>query len=265
MKYRTSIIALALLGLVTWPCNEAIAGGEKASNSQVKAPEAYSLYLKSGHRSPKWDELIEPGFQSFDGGNYATAYVFLKRAYDRGCRDGLLLFRLGLYKESQGQYKEAASFLAEGAEKLPKQYPGHPLAKSIHDHAGRVLYQADDYARALPELLKAIDVTPDNFMALFMAGQILRIKKEYTQAKQLLEKALAAKLPQDITTNPRPRVLAELMIVAYELKDLDAALSYANQILETSPTDTLAQSYKEKIQRERLRLKEREAIDRLVK
>ncbi|MFH0798970.1 MAG: tetratricopeptide repeat protein [Pseudomonadota bacterium] len=232
--------------------------------SQATAASDYQLYLKSGDRSPKWNEFIEPGFQSFDSGNYATSYVFLHRAYDLGCRDGLLLFRLGIFRETQGQYKEAADILAQAAEKIPQQYPNHPLIKSIHEHAGRVLYQADDYDRALPELKKAIESAPDNFMLLFMAGQISRIKKQYAEAKELFERALKAPLPAG-APDARPKVLKELMILSCELKELDACLSYSVQVLAAAPQDATAISYKQKIEQERIKQHEREIMEKMVK
>ena len=231
----------------------------------VKAPDDYALYLKSGDRSPKWNEFIEPAFQSFDSGNFATAYVFLRRAYDQGCRDGLVLFRLGIYKETQHKYKEAADILAQAAEKMEKQYPKHPVTKSIHEHAGRVLYQADDYERALPELDKALINSPDNFMLLFMTGQILRLKKQYPEAQQAFEKALVAEPPAALAQNARQKVLTELMALAYEVKDLPACQSYIDQVLALSPNNPTAMSYKARIEHELNKQKERELMQKIVK
>lgn len=232
----------------------------------AKAPGNYSLYLKSGDKSPKWNEFIEPAFQSFESGNLATAYVFLNRAYNEGCRDGLVLFMLGLYKESKGAYKAASDLLALAAEKIPKQYPGHRFAKEIHEHAGRVLYQADDYNRALPELKKAIEAKPDNFMVLFMTGQILRVKKQYPEAKEMFEKAMKAAPPEGIAAgNAHLKITAELMMLSFELKEFDNCLKYADEILSINPNDPAAISYKQQIERERFKIKEKETIEKLVK
>lgn len=246
--------------------------GAKADEAKkaTKTPAAtkrsdYSYYLKAGDRSPKWNELIEPGFSSFDSGNLATAAVFLKRAHERGCRDGLLLYRLGIFQESQRQYKVAADLLAEAAEKLPKQYPGHPLARGIHEHAARVLYQADDYARALPELKKALEHDPDNFVLIFMAGQLLRLNKSYAEARTLFEHALQIKPPEGLGLDPNQRVWRELMSVTYELGDLKACAAYADMIIAANPNDQIALSYKQKLERERLRKKELEIIEKIVK
>lgn len=235
------------------------------SRGHAKASNDYQLYLKTGDRSPKWNEFIEPGFQSFDGGNLATAYVFLNKAYNLGCRDALLLYRLGLYQETKGKYKEAADLLAEAAEKIGTQYPSHPLNRTIHEHAGRALYQANDFNRALPELQKALESAPDNFMLLMMTGQILRSEKKYEEAKAVFEKALTVKQPEDLTTDPKIKLWGELMMLSYELKDNETSLAYATKILEKNPGDPVALSYKQRIEYEKFKMREREAIEKIVK
>ena len=225
----------------------------------------YELYLKSGDRSPKWNDLVESGFESFDSGNLPTASIFLERAYNAGCRDALLLFRLGLFRESRGQYKEAAALLKLSAEKIAKQYPSHPLAKGIHEHLGRELFQSNDFDGALSEFKKALEYSPDNFMMLFMSGQILRSKKETDAAKIMFEKALQAKPPAGIPYNPQLKVVSELMAIAFEQKDFDTCLLYADKILSVSPQDATALSYKKKSQEAKLKQREREVIEKIVK
>lgn len=224
------------------------------------------LYRKYGHRSSKWNELIAPGFESFDGGNLATAFVFLQRAYDRGCRDGLVLFRLGLYQESRKAYREAAGLLDLAAKKISTQYPSHPLAKEIDSHAARALYQIDDYDGALSHIREALKYTPDDFMLLFMGGQIQRTKKLYSQARVLMERALAVKIPEGMDRDETRRtVLNELVAITYELGDYDACASYADQVLAMAPHDRTARSYKQKVEHERHLQKQREIIERMVK
>lgn len=219
-----------------------------------------SFYLKSGHRSPQWDEFIEPGFSSFASGNYATAFLFLKQAYDRGCRDGLVLFMLGIFKESQHAYPEAAELLSQAAVAIPKQYPGHRLAKGIHEHAGRALYQVDDYARALPALQKALEYTPDNFMLLFMAGQLLRQNRQYQDAKVLFERAAKAKLPQGLEQESKHRLYRELMILSFDLKDYPACIGYIDQVLALVPNDPTALYYKQRVEQQ---MRQRQQMERL--
>lgn len=236
------------------PPVECKSGGKKVS--AATRPMDYSLYLKSGHRSPMWDDMIESGFQSFDAGNLPTSYIFLGKAFDQGCRDGLVLFRLGIYYESVGQYKEAAEALLQAAEKLKQNYPNHPLSGAIHEHTARALYQANDPDRALPELQKGLQKSPNNFMLLFLTGQILREKGFYNDAKQVFEKALGVRAPKGVGPDAKLRLLTELMIVTFELRQLDASQGYADKVLAISPNDPAALSYKQRIEQARLKTKE---------
>jgi tetratricopeptide (TPR) repeat protein len=163
----------------------------------------YDLYVKSGHRSASWDGMIKAGFSSFDTGDYQTGIVFLQKAYNTGCRDGLLLFKLGLYFETQRNYKEAEKYLKEAQVKLPEQYPDYPETKRMHEHLARLYYQANQFDKAMPELLEALKITPDSFMLLFMSAQILRLNKNYPQAIAAFEKALTV-IEKTATPSPRP-------------------------------------------------------------
>lgn len=264
-KHLARIILVSLLLFSSTLCLAGAASETHKKNTPKKIAKAtndYAFYLKAGDRSPKWNEFIEPGFTTFDNENLATAYVFLNKAFEQGCRDGLVLFRLGIFMEIQKRYPEAAELLAAAAEKIPKQYPGHPLAKGIHEHAGRALYQIDDYARALPELQKAIEHSPDNFMVLFMTGQLLRLSKQYAAARGTFEQAMKATPPKGMEADAKYRLSRELMLLAFELRDFPTCLTYVHQVLAIAPADPLALSYKQKLE---YQMKEREVIEQLVK
>lgn len=231
----------------------------------LNTSEDIKLYRLRGHRSPKWNELIVPAFQTFDGGNFPTAFVFLQKAYERGCRDPLVLFRLGLYRESTGALKEAASLFEEAAKKLPEHYPKHHLTKDINAHAARVLYQLDRTDAAMKHIRRALKETPDDFMMLFLGGQILRQQKQPREARILLERAIAVPIPAGMNEQQTKRTLYnELVAVCYELGNFDSSLKYADEVFRIDPNDPVARNYAQKIQRELQRRREREIINRLV-
>ena len=232
---------------------------------QATTKDDYQLYLKSGDRNASWDEYIEPAFTTFDSGNFATAGVFLGKTYEKGCRDPLVLFRLGIYRESRRQFKEAADLLSQAADGIAARYPGHPLNNSIARHAARALYQVDDYARALPYLQKALAQSPNDFMILLMLGQISRAGKQYPEARSFFERALSTKPPENVTPNPIKTLLGELIILTYELKDLEACQKYVSMVLSAWPQDPIANSYRTRLEKARYEKREKEMIDKLVK
>lgn len=236
----------------------------KQEAPQVTTPSDYQLYLKSGDRDAKWNEYIEPAFSSFDSENYDTAAIFLKKAYEKGCRDPLVLFRLGIYQENRRQFKDAAMLLAEAADGFPKRYPNHPLNSSIPKHAGRVLYQIDNYEKAFSYLQKALEYEPNDFMILLMLGQISRNSKQYKESRIYFERALLAKPPEGTTPDPRRTLLDELIILTFELKDLNACQQYVNIVLSSWPQDPIANSYRSRLDRERYLKQQDEVIKKMV-
>ena len=226
--------------------------------------EDIKLYLKQGDRDPKWDEFIAPAFESFDKERFATAGIFLNKAYELGCRDPLVLFRLGIYRESQDRTKEAADLMLEAAKGMGNRYPGHPLAQAVPKHAGRALYTADRVDEALPYLEKALALEPDDFMLLLMIGQIDRMKKRHAKARDRFEKALAAGAPEGVTPDPKLTLMRELIIITYELEDYKACEGYVERVREIEPKDKVALDYNKRLGKRKQRQREMDLIKRIT-
>ena len=242
----------------------------------------YDLYVKAGDRSSKWDGMVKAGFNSYDTGDLGSGLVFLQKAYNMGCRDGLLLFKLGIYYESQKNYKEAEKFLKDAAEKLAAQYPDYKETNKMHEHLGRMYYASNQFDKALPEIEEALKASPDNFMLLFMSGQIYRLGKQYNQAIANFEKALnviasEAKQSQGapgiatpaqkdggLAMTAQKMIYQELMSLYFEIKDFSNCLKYAETILKASPMDRAALSYKQQIQQMQYKQREQEAIKKIT-
>lgn len=224
----------------------------------------YKLYLKAGHRSDKWNGDIEPAFQAFDSGNMPTAQVFMNKAYESGCRDGLFLFRYGLYKEQQAEYLAAGDILDEASKGLNKSYPSHPFAKLVHEHAGRALFEADSHDKALPHLKAAVLLQPKNFTLNFILGQTLRIKGEPFEAKQYLEAALALPRPPGLDFDPTEALLVELLTVTCEYNEMAGCAQYSEAILKINPGNPIANRYRQKLQKIRMEQKQQEMIQNVI-
>lgn len=251
----------------TKPTND----GRRTMDEEKKVPitsvtkNDYKLYTKSGHRSKKWDQFIEPAFQAFDNDNLATASIFLQKAYGAGCRDPFVLFRLGIFKESRGEHAEAAAMFAEAASTLPKYYPSHPLSAVINKHAARALYSIERYDEALPYLTEAINFEPNDFMLLFMAGQILNQKGEIERARTIFEKAATLPPPPGIEMDAAKSLLRALADVTFKLGDLEQCTVYVEGLLKLAPSDPIGLGYRQKLQEKHRRMKEQEIIDKFVK
>lgn len=215
--------------------------------------------------SPMWNDLIKPGFEAFEANQFPTAYVFLNKAYEKGCRDGLVLVKLGTINEINGHFADAAKIFTEAEPALKKSYPNHELAKAIDTYLGRVYYQLDQYDKALPYLEKALVLDPNNFMLLFMTGQTQRLAGKLDAAYANYRKALGVPLPQEVQPDPKLALLKELMIVTYDMKRTDESEKYADTILKADPTNVTAKSYKQRITQQRFQKQQDQTLDEIIK
>lgn len=228
------------------------------------APDELKLYEKQGHRSPEWNELIEPGFQAFASENFPTAQVFLQKAFDRGCRDGLVLYKLGIIHERNGRYPQAIDVTAEALPRLKKDYPTSDETKTVDAQLGRLYYQVDQYDKALPHLEEAIKIAPEDFALRFIIGQVFRATGKLAQAYDAYTKALALPAPAEVQPDPKLALLKELMAITYEMGRLDEALTHAEKILAANPKDALALSYKNAIKRRQTMEHQDDALKKMM-
>jgi len=223
----------------------------------------YALYEKNGHRSSSWDSLVKASFESFDSGDIGTGLLFMQKAYDKGCKDGLLLLKISLYYELNKDYKKAIDYLTQASPALTKQYPSYEQTKRLHEHFARLYYQTDQYDKALPEIELALKDNLDNFTLLFILGQIYLTQKDNQKAVQAFELALRCN-DKSRTPAATMTIAAQLMITYYELQDFEKSLFYAERILESDPSNQTALSYKQRIQKDAYQKKEKEAIEKMV-
>lgn len=224
----------------------------------------FALYKTHGEHSKSWDEYVEPGFEAFESNNYATALVFLQKAYDKGCRDGLVMARLGLMQESRGNAKQAIELLDRARPKLKKVYPKHEFTQEIGGHLGRMYFSTNQYDKALPLLNESLATTPNDFTLLFIIGQILREQGKKAEAYEMYTRAMKVPAPVDVKPDPRTALLKELMALTYEMKKYNESLSYAEQVLILSPGDPLATSYKQTIKRKKYKEQEEKSIQKMI-
>jgi tetratricopeptide (TPR) repeat protein len=224
----------------------------------------FTLYKTLGEHSKDWDEYVEPGFEAFETNNYPTALVFLQKAYDKGCRDGLVMARLGLIFESRGNTKQAIELLDQARPKLKKSYPKHEFTQDIDGYLGRMYFSNNQYDKALPLLNESLASSPNDFTLLFIIGQILREQGKKAEAYEMYIRATKVPAPVDVKPDPRSALLKELMALTYEMKKYDESLSYAEQVLILSPGDPLASSYKQTITRKKYKEHEEKSIQEMI-
>ena len=224
----------------------------------------WEAYKAHGHKNPKWDSFVEAGFSSFESGNLGSSEMFFQRAITKGCDDGLVYMKIGSFYEAQTNYKKAAEYLRKAVKRLAAQYPSSELNSAAVEALGRCLYLMNDVEGATPYLEKAA-ATNENFTALYFLGQIARSKKDYQSAIALFVRALKAKHPAGLPLSIDILIMTELGKAYYEMKDFNSSLDWWNQILSFDPRNQAAISYKQNIERARMKEEEKRVIQEIVK
>ncbi|MBI4125473.1 MAG: tetratricopeptide repeat protein [Deltaproteobacteria bacterium] len=233
-------------------------------SSVVWAKSDWDFYQKYGHTSAKWDSLVEAGLETFDGGNLDTAQNFLQRAAALGCKDGLVQLKLAQIIEAKGNLSGAAETILKLKPLLDQQYPKYPQTRDLAGHLGRLYYQLEKYDKALPFFLEAIEKQGENFLFLYLAGQIYRMQEKKAEAITFFEKALQQKPSPE---SPGPMVLLaslELMRLYFAAEQFDKALQTAEAVLDADPAIAEAQNIRDEIRRAKYKEKEHKTWERIL-
>lgn len=207
---------------------------------------------------------MEAGFETFEGDNLDTAQNFLQRAVALGCQDALVLLKLAQIIEARGNLKGSLEIYLQLKPVLEEKYPKHPQAKAMAEQVGRLYFGLEQYDKALPFLLEAIQKQGENFLRLYLAGQIYRMQEKNAEAIGYFEKALTHKIPPG--SPPQMILLAslELMRLYFATDQFDKALETANAVLENDPANAEAQNLRDQIRREKYKQEERKTWEKIL-
>ena len=228
------------------------------------AKSDWDFYQKQGHTGPKWDSLVEAGLETFESGNLDTAQNFLQRATALGCQDGLVQLKLAQIIEAKGNLKGALEAYLKLKPLMEQKYPKYPQTQELADHLGRLYYQLEKYDQALPFFLEAIQGQGENFLRLYLAGQIYRMQEKKSEAIGFFEKALTHQPPPE---SPGPMILLaslELMRLYFATEQSEKALQTAEVILETDPANAEAIQIRDEVRRAKYKEEERKTWERVL-
>lgn len=207
-------------------------------------------FMTRGHRSPKWTPLVKEGLQAFENDDLDMAANFFKRAMEKGCKDGLVYFKLGLYNEYKGKPLRAKEYFQLAKKHLPKRYPRTEPTKTVNEHLGRVLMSLGDIPGAKGEFTSGLTKYGPNFSLLFLLGSIARQEGDTGRVIEYYTKAL--KYPPPDGTNPQEiliTVLIEIGKAHYDRGEYDKSSAIWQQVLARMPDHPIARQYMTSIQR----------------
>ncbi len=233
--------------------------------SFAKTPTSdWASYQQHGHKSPKWDSLVEAGFDTFEGDNAETSLNFLKRAMALGCKDGLVFYKSALIIESAGNLRGALDILEKAEPLLRSRYKEHPATRELSEHLGKIYYQLNRYGEAREKLLEAIAQEGEDFLKLYLVGQIYRMDQKPNEAIGFFEKALAHPVPKESPGGMKRLAQLELMRLYFEAGLFDQSLAMAETILQEEPANPAAVSFRDKIRQKQFQQHEKERWKKML-
>lgn len=199
--------------------------------------------------------MIQQAIQAFQGGNFDSSDLILKRVLQVDSKNLLALHILGLIKISQSNYREAAEYLARAAKINPND-------ASIQFNLAKALADSGNAKDALAHHKKAVALAPNNPEAwlsygktasnlgrhkdaLVFYGEALNLRPEYPEAHYnkgntlnemgCYEEAIAQ---FDIALNLRPNYAESWSnkgLTLHEMKRYGEAITHYDKALGLKP------------------------------
>ncbi len=156
-------------------------------------------YLSSPYHDFRWDWLVRDGHLAYGKGNYKEALTNYQDAIKKGCKDPLMLFRMGYSYRALRRSKEAAGFFATSTEGLVKAYPKHQYNWFSRYYLAEIFVERGLLDRAKQQLDEAIKLNPQFEQAFLLygnlhhrRGELALAAEKYLRASEINPKSLQA-------------------------------------------------------------------------
>jgi tetratricopeptide (TPR) repeat protein len=165
--------------------------------------------------------MLQQAIQAFQGGNFDSADLILKRVLQVDSKNLPALHILGLIKASQSNYKEAAEYLSRAARL-------HPNDASIQYNLAKALSDSGNDKDALAHHIKAVALAPNNPEAWLSYGKTASNLGRHEDALVWYGNAL--------TLNPDyAEACVNKGVTLHELKRFDEAIAHYDKALSLKP------------------------------
>jgi Flp pilus assembly protein TadD len=123
------------------------------------------------------------GDRYFANQDYAMAFMQYNKSLNLKPHNTRVLYKQGLLFQITEQYIEATKYFRE----VTKREPDNP---SAHEGIGTAAFKMQDYEKAEPEFLKAIELSPRMWRSHNFLGNIYDFRKDYDQAAREYAEAI---------------------------------------------------------------------------
>ena len=174
--------------------------------------------------------MLQQAIQAFQGGNFDSADLILKRVLQVDSKNLPALHIIGLIKASQSNFREAADYLARAARI-------HPNDASIQYNLAKALADSGNDKDALAHHKKAVALSPNDPKAWLSYGKTVSNLGRYEDALVCYGNALSLK-------SDYAEALLNKGATLKELKRYEEAIAFAEQALSINPN--LAEAWSNK-------------------
>jgi tetratricopeptide (TPR) repeat protein len=141
-------------------------------------------YQKSPYSDFRWDWLVRDGHFAYAKGKYKEALGIYEKAVEQGCKDPLMLFRMGYCHRALRKDKDAAGYFAASLDGLKKAYPKHKYNWFSRYYLAEILVRSALIDRAKKELDEAIKLNPKFEQAYLLYGNLYYDEGDYPSAAE---------------------------------------------------------------------------------
>ncbi|MCK4948238.1 MAG: tetratricopeptide repeat protein [Candidatus Aureabacteria bacterium] len=188
----------------------------------------YALYEKEGLTSPEWNLDVEKGFNRYEAWRLDEAMTYLEKAVNKGCEDGLVLYRLAACYANDEQYKKSIEYFKRAIKSLRVRYPKHRYYSDAYYNLGSAYMRLANLEAAGSQYEESIRINSQNFNALKGLGFICYEKGQMNKAAKYFKDALKIN-PEDLSS------LLKLGTICRRNRDNEGALKYFNEALGYYP------------------------------
>ena len=141
-------------------------------------------YLNSPYQDFRWNWLIRDGHLTYGQNKYNEALSIYQEAMEKGCKDPLMLFRMGYSYRALRKGKDAAKYFAASKEGLAKAYPKHRYNWLSRYYLAELFLERKATPSAVTELQEAIKLNPKFVQAYLLYGNVYYGQGKYDLAAE---------------------------------------------------------------------------------
>ncbi|MBX7148984.1 hypothetical protein K1X76_07845 [bacterium] len=205
------------------------------------AGQDYKLHTSSPFTNPKWDPFVKEGFDAFDRQDVQTGLEFLRKSVLLGCTSPLVLMKMGIGFESQGNYPVALQYYQMAFDNFAKWGKETSYYADFPEYYGRALYLSGNVVKAMPFLEEAAKTKPTSPILKLLIQNNLS-SEDTVKAENFLEK-LEKIQPTDYTAEEFVNFHLQLARLYKKADNKDMATKHYEKILTFDGDNKEARTY----------------------